>query len=252
MTKTKEDWEYFGKNDPYYAVATFDKFRKENLTESSKEDFFQTGYEHIKKLWNEIQTHFVEEFKPRKALDFGCGVGRLTIPLAERCGQVVGVDISESMLEEAARNCEKRNIQNISFLQTEEFLSGVNDEYDFVHTFIVLQHIKPERGERIVKKIIDSLVVGGIGVLHVTYASSISRRDFWKYKLYRDFPLIKQAANFIKGRKDTPLMPVYIYDLNKIFFLLQENNCHKCLARFSFHGMNGILIIFQKKKDLSY
>jgi ubiquinone/menaquinone biosynthesis C-methylase UbiE len=251
MDKTKENWEYYGKNDPYYAVATFDKFRKENLTESNKDDFFQTGYEHIQKLWDEIEDNFIKDFKPQKGLDFGCGVGRITIPLGEKCEKVLGVDISELMLEEATRNCGKRKIENIKFLQTEEFLSGSEDKFDFIHSFIVFQHINPVHGEKILKKLIDSLAVEGIGVLHFTYANPTNDRNFWRFKIYRDYPVINRLKNLVKGT-NKPLIPMYIYDLNKIFSQLQENDCHKCLVRFSFHGINGILIFFQKKGRLEY
>src|ERR1041384_1508124 len=110
MSKAKEEWEYWGNNDPYYAVSTFDKFRKENLTEANKEDFFQSGFEHINKIWDEIEENFDNNFTPQKGLDFGCGVGRLVVPLAEKCETVLGVDISNLMLEEAIRNCENRQI----------------------------------------------------------------------------------------------------------------------------------------------
>ncbi len=251
MDKSKENWEYFGKIDPYYAVATFDKFRKENLTESHKDDFFQTGYEHIKKLWDEIEANFGKDFKPRNGLDFGCGVGRLVIPLAERCETVVGVDISESMLEEAVRNCESRKTDNIKFQQTDEFIEG-SEKFDFIHSFVVFQHINPVQGEKIVKKLAQSLTTNGIGVLHFVYAPPPGDRNFWRFKIYRDYPWINKLKNIFKGNRDEPLMPIYIYELNKIFAVLQENDCHKCLVRFSFHGMNGIVIFFQKENDLMF
>ena len=252
MDKIKKDWDRWGENDPYYAVSTFDKFRKDNLTESNKEDFFQTGYEHIHKLWNEIENNFVKDFKPQKGLDFGCGVGRLVVPLAEKCVEILGVDISELMLKEAALNCEKRKINNVKFLQTDDFLSRTEDKFDFIHSFIVFQHINPLIGEKILKKIVESVAVNGIGVLHFVYANPPDDRNFWRFKLYRDYPLLNRLKNLVKGGSKDPLIPMYIYDLNKFFSMLQENDCHKCLVRFSFHGMNGIVVIFQKKNNLDY
>ena len=252
MDKIKKSWNYWGENDPYYAVTTFDKFRKENLTESSKEDFFQTGYEHLAKVWDEIENSLVENFKPRRALDFGCGVGRVVIPLAERCEEVVGVDISELMIEEAVRNCEERNIVNTEFLQTDKFLSGTVGEFDFIHSFIVFQHINPILGEKILIKTIESLAVDGIGVIHLTYANPPGDRSFWRFKIYRDYPIVNQLKNLVRGGSKDPLIPMYIYDLNKIFSLLQENDCHKCSVLFSFHGMNGVVIIFQKTEKLKF
>lgn len=250
MANTKNEWEYFGETDPYYAVSTFDKFRKENLSESAKDEFFQSGEEHIQKIWEEIESHFTKEFNPQNALDFGCGVGRLVVPLAKRAGEVSGIDVSRSMLKEAVENCQNRKIENVEFLLTDEFLTRSQKKYDLIHSFIVFQHINPLEGEKILKKMVESLAEDGIGVIHLTY--STSNPNFWRFRLYRDYPFINRLKNIVRGNKNEPVMPMYLYNLNKIFTLLQENDCHKCLLRFSFHGMNGVVIFFQKKAGLVY
>ena len=48
------------------------------------------------------------------ALDFGCGVGRLVLPLARRYRTVVGIDISDAYIAEAVRNRDKHGLTNIS------------------------------------------------------------------------------------------------------------------------------------------
>jgi SAM-dependent methyltransferase len=79
----------------------------------------------------------------RRALDFGCGAGRLTRPLAARFELAVGVDIAQEMLDLAsrdnpvARRC--RFVRN-----TEPDLSLFPDgEFDLVYSSIVLQHLSP-------------------------------------------------------------------------------------------------------------
>lgn len=249
MKKIEEDWDFYGKNDPYFAVVTLDKFKNDNLTETVKEDFFQTGEEHIEKIWAEIETNFAPGFKPRRVLDFGCGVGRLVVPLARRGGaQVTGVDISRQMLDEARRNCQERDLTNTEFLQTDEFLGREHEKFDLIHSFIVFQHIRPEMGEQIIRKMIDSLAEGGIGALHLTYFNPSKKIQAFRFKMYRDLPFIYQIRNLLKGGPGEPLIPMYVYDLNRIFALLQENSCHRVYARFSFHGFNGVLIFFQKQK----
>lgn len=57
----------------------------------------------------------VQEVLPRAAstllIDLGCGTGRFTIPLAEQLGiSVIGVDPSQKMLREAARNTRSPHI----------------------------------------------------------------------------------------------------------------------------------------------
>jgi hypothetical protein len=45
---------------------------------------------------------------------------------------------------------------------------------------------------------------------------------------------------------------MYLYDLNRLLLVLQENDCHNCRIRFSQHGAEGALLFFQKKKDILY
>ncbi len=48
------------------------------------------------------------------ALDLGCGTGKQTILLTQRVGPVIGIDISERMIETARERCKAR--QNVSFV----------------------------------------------------------------------------------------------------------------------------------------
>jgi SAM-dependent methyltransferase len=49
------------------------------------------------------EADFVMRYSPRTVLDAGCGSGRVAIELARRGVEVVGADVSESMLAEAAK-----------------------------------------------------------------------------------------------------------------------------------------------------
>ncbi len=109
MDKIEKKWEYFGETNPYFAVLTHDKFKSANIDAAALKDFFASGEEYVERAWQEIEDNFQTDFTPRRAIDFGCGVGRITLPIAKRCETAVGVDISENMLQEARRNSEKLN-----------------------------------------------------------------------------------------------------------------------------------------------
>ena len=106
------NWTQFGQTDPYCAVVTDEKYRRGQLSADHLAEFFETGRRHVEWTFGMIHRHFQPDLRPRRALDFGCGVGRLVIPLAARCEQVVGADIAPGMLEEAKKNCTQRNITN--------------------------------------------------------------------------------------------------------------------------------------------
>lgn len=252
MDKIEKNWESIAKSNPYYAVVTFDKFSSENINAATLENFFDSGEKYVESIWQEIESNFVPEFRPRKALDFGCGVGRLTIPIAQRSEAAIGVDISENMLKEARQNSEKFGVKNINFVKGDNQLSKISGEFDFVHSFIVFQHIKPKIGEAIFEKLVKNLADEGIGVLHFTYSDNLfSAAQKLRIKLYRDFRWIYQLRNLIRRRSE-PFIQMYLYDLNRLLVILQENDCHKCQIRFSHHGNEGALLFFQKRKEILY
>lgn len=252
MDKIEKNWESIAKSNPYYAVVTFDKFDSENINTATLENFFDTGEKYVESIWKEIEDNFLPNFRPQKSLDFGCGVARLTLPIAKRSETVIGVDISENMLNEARQNAENFGIKNALFIKGDNQLSKVSGEFDFVHSFIVFQHIKPEIGEAIFEKLVKSLAEGGIGVLHFTYSANLfSASQKFRSRIYRDFTWIYRLRNLLRGRND-PFIQMYLYDLNRLFGILQENDCHKCQIRFSQHGNEGALLFFQKRKEILY
>lgn len=251
MSGAKETWENLAVNDAYFAVSTFDKFRASNIDAESKEDFFQSGRDHVERIWNELEGGFGLKLRPRRALDYGCGVGRVLLALAEKCDTVVGVDISPTMLDVTWKNCAESNVANIELQTVTDFSNADDETYDLVHSYIVLQHIDPKIGNKLISKMIERLVPGGVGMLHVTYfdPSPIGRK--LRFHIYRDVPFIHTALNSIRGKTE-PLMPMYEYDLGLIYKMLRENECGTNFVRFSDHGWFGELIFFRKDEKKNY
>jgi SAM-dependent methyltransferase len=91
ILSTDRDWEKWGSSDPYFGVLSTNRFRQKHLSEETREEFFETGEEHVRMILETLRRVFDPEFTPGKILDFGCGVGRLLIPFARRQSYVVGV-----------------------------------------------------------------------------------------------------------------------------------------------------------------
>jgi 2-polyprenyl-3-methyl-5-hydroxy-6-metoxy-1,4-benzoquinol methylase len=248
VKNSDRDWERFARLDPYYAVTTQETYHKENLSDRTLGEFFESGERHIEEIFRLLHTHFVPDFHPRRALDFGCGVGRLVIPLAARCSSVVGVDVSETMLSEAQENCARRGISNVEFVLGDDALTRVQGSFDFVNSHVVFQHIPVPRGERLVKELIDRMRENGVGVLHFAYSTEKSwlRRSIpWAR---RSIPGVHNVLNLVQGRAfDYPLMQAHRYHLNTIFRLLQAHGCDHSYLRFtSYPGYSGVIILFQR------
>ena len=162
---TDRSWESHGRHEAYYGVLSADRFRNKNLSDAVIADFMASGEGHI----DDILAFAEKSFGPvdkNRALDFGCGVGRLLLPLARRFGHATGLDISDSMLAETRRNAGRAGISNITLAHTPENLTA-SDSYDFIHSVIVLQHIPTVRGENLIAALLERLAPGGVAALHV-------------------------------------------------------------------------------------
>jgi 2-polyprenyl-3-methyl-5-hydroxy-6-metoxy-1,4-benzoquinol methylase len=227
-TDSERAWNYYGNEDPYFGVLTADRFRRETLDEAAREEFFDSGRRYVAEALATVADHVLPGFRPTRALDFGCGVGRLLIPLAEHADDVVGVDVSEGMLAEAERNLERAGVSNCILVRSDDALSQVQGTFDLIHSSMVFQHIPPSKGEQLVQAMLDRLEPGGVGVLDFTYGYASSSRSWrrWLNTLYQKVPVLHGVRNLARGERfGKPLMQMNTYDLNTIMGLLQEAGC---------------------------
>lgn len=130
----RKNWENFAKIDSKWAIITDPKFK---YGKWSQKEFFRTGDLEIENLFH---NRCLKEISFTSALDFGCGIGRLTQALARKFKNVVGVDISNNMINEAIK---LNNLKNIKYIQNKKNdLSIFNDNsFDLIYSSITLQHI---------------------------------------------------------------------------------------------------------------
>ena len=243
-------WERLAR-DPYYAVLNEDGFRQDRAADDARARFDLSGERDVAETLGEIRRHFDQQFRPSRALDFGCGVGRLTFPLARECGHVTGVDISRTMIEEARKNRDARGLENVSLSTSDEFFtasSAAEPGFDFIHSYIVFQHIPPAIGLRLAGTLVHRLVPGGIGALHFTYARRASRTRRVVHRLRRIVPGMNVLANLVQRRPLLePLIPMYGYDLGTLFAMLGDGGCTDVHARLTDHGGHlGAMLLFRR------
>ena len=79
-----------------------------NILASVYDKFQEIDYERFIAFYEEIFKKY--NIEPRLILDLGCGTGNITIPMAEKGYDMIGIDLSVEMLEiaaEKARNADK-------------------------------------------------------------------------------------------------------------------------------------------------
>ncbi|MCL6546635.1 MAG: class I SAM-dependent methyltransferase [Bryobacteraceae bacterium] len=78
-----------------------------------------------------------------RVLEIGCGIGRMTLALAEVFGEVYGVDVSGEMIRRARALAEAAGIKNVRFYKNNGMDLKVlrRVKFDFAFSYIVFQHI---------------------------------------------------------------------------------------------------------------
>jgi SAM-dependent methyltransferase len=272
LSDTDHAWKQWGERDPYFAVITSERFRSRNLTSEDRREFFESGRSHARHVLAVARRHLDAAFAPRRILDFGCGVGRILVHFAEMAAAVTGVDVSPAMLEEARRECDARGLTNVTLEVSDDSLSRLTGEFDFIHSVIVFQHIEQERGRELLRQLLLRLAPGGIGALHFTYAKAVHADAFGQPPASDDgkasrwptgrglWSLLPVAARSVgQPGSDSlsaapspppeadPEMQMNVYRTNELLFLIQRSGITRTYVEFTDHGGElGALLYFQR------
>lgn len=181
LASHKEDWEELAKLDPLWAICSDPKGKHGRW---DLDEFFQSG----EAITADVMESAERLRRPRdraSALDFGCGVGRITRALAQCFDECIGVDISEEMVTEA-RDL-NRSVPNCSFIvNTVDHLGAFGDNrFDFVYTKAVLQHLPDTRVIRAyIAEFVRVLKPGGLLVFQLPSFIPLRYRLELRRKLY--------------------------------------------------------------------
>lgn len=160
------NWDDWGEKDPMWSILTCPDKAGGRWT---AEEFFATGRKQIEKELAWLDENGISVPRGR-ALDFGCGVGRLTNALAEHFDEVHGIDVSSAMIDQAnelSRHPEKARFFHNPKTDLSDFAGGA---YDFIYTQIVLQHIPTAYQEAYVAEFMRLLAPGGVALFQTLRA----------------------------------------------------------------------------------
>ena len=248
MRNTDIEWEKWGRTNPYFGVSSHVQFLNKNMNSQTREEFFQAGQAVIDEIFAKLPERLGVERPPQTAADFGCGVGRLTIPLARRCKRTYGIDVSESMLLEAEKNYQEQGLTNIEFIKGDDQLSRLGSGLDLAISFYVFQHIPVKRGLLLMEGLARRLAAGG--VIHFPAVDSAGRLTKMVNWAQTNIPFVHELVNVIKGRPwSWPQMQANVYPLNSIIGMLARGGCSKLyieVIKYS-HRFSSVVLYFRKE-----
>lgn len=247
-TSQREAWERYGRENPYYSVLTWSAYRGRTPAGASREAFFRSGEEDAERMMALVRKHLNKPRRFHRLLDFGCGVGRMTLPLAAHAERVVGVDVSAAMCAEGARNRDAVGISNVVFTLPEHGLDPELPPYDLIHSYIVFQHIPVKQGLVTLERLLDCLKPGGVAVLHFT---CVDPRSPWRTRIsqmLRGLPLVRNILNRLNGRSFfEPVTQMNAYPFGEIMVRLHHHGIKQLSCELTDHGgWQGVVLCFVK------
>jgi cyclopropane fatty-acyl-phospholipid synthase-like methyltransferase len=137
--KQSRNWEAFAETDAFGYIMT-------DLAGADPQAFWDSGRNTVAKEVLPVVTEF--GVNRDTALEIGCGVGRLVLPLCEVFRTVIGADISAGMIRRAKRFADERGAANARFVTISQpselltVLADVTGRVTFVYSLLVFQHIE--------------------------------------------------------------------------------------------------------------
>jgi SAM-dependent methyltransferase len=185
----KRDWEDLAHVDPLFAILTT---KGKEFGRWDPEEFFSTGQAEIDAL---MRSCGFKAGDNGRALDFGCGVGRLSRGLRSYFGDVYGIDISEEMVRLA-----KKLTPSCNFVvnQAEDLKLFDDDFFDFIYSNIVLQHQPTkEMARSYIREFVRLVKPTGMIVFQIPYKLTLRTAVQPKRRLYSLLRACGLSAEFI-------------------------------------------------------
>ncbi len=135
VEKMREDWNARAREDANYYVA-FGRRDQED------DEFQSTAGEVVHGLeWEMRRLPAGRDPRNGRALEIGCGPGRLLRPMSAHFGEIHGVDISDEMVARARRRLGHIPHAHAHVARNSNLEMFCGESFDFVYSYAVFQHI---------------------------------------------------------------------------------------------------------------
>ena len=166
LNQLKQNWEAFGRKDPLWVIRTLPDKKHGKW---KPDEFFNSGREEVVGVLDYLKSLGIA-VERELALDFGCGVGRLTQALADHFDDVEGVDIAISMIKLARKYNRVGDRCRYYTNETDNLRLFADGRFDFIYSNMVLQHMEPPYAKNYLREFVRLLKPKSIAIFQIPAA----------------------------------------------------------------------------------
>ena len=159
------EWEELGSSQPVWSVLSREPY-KNVQRDTVPQSFYISGEREAKRLVGALRRNGIAPPFTR-AVEYGCGLGRVSIPLSRFCRHLDAYDISGSHIELAKRHAAETKVENILFHQVETPSDRPETGYDLYYSCLVFQHNPPPVILRLIRNALEGLAPDGVAVFQL-------------------------------------------------------------------------------------
>ena len=161
LNKIRSDYNRIGLEDPFFGTV--------GNSNKDLELYFKHGHQQVMGILSNVQRLGLN-LRNGKALDFGCGIGRVTRALVDQFDEVYGLDISSSMIA-LAKNY-NGNLARCHFRRHCDYKLKLfeDDSFDLIVAINVFRYISPELSQAYVREFLRIIKPGGLVYLETSEA----------------------------------------------------------------------------------
>ena len=172
FNRVHSNWEHLGNTDAHWSVVTQPQYKKDNFS-SNKEAFFDSGRQNVELILATLRRYEINTNSLKNCIEFGCGVGRMSMYLSPLVDKLYAYDISAphlNHLRELVKERELSNVMPLQLMQLEDLQA--HSQINLVVSLITLQHNTPPLIVYFLKSLLKTLSRKGVAVIQIpTYCN---------------------------------------------------------------------------------
>jgi 2-polyprenyl-3-methyl-5-hydroxy-6-metoxy-1,4-benzoquinol methylase len=206
--RIKHAWEALGRAGAHHSVLTNADYLPEKFAQNEA-GFWNSGVEEAEWVSALIAKYTDRELAELTCTEYGCGVGRLSVPFSKQFKAYHALDISQPHLDLAQERAQLFGQAEIQFENVTDLASRPLPDCDIFYSRIVLQHNPPPIMVQILTRAMQALAPDGIAIFQLP----VYQRDY-----------VFSIVDYLDKAQPTD-MEMHCLPQHKVFELLDEAGC---------------------------